>query len=127
MRSAARALFAVGLVATGLLSVSPSAWLVQNGLDIPSISLAADQWLSAAKHVSVYAVLAFVGVFGFSAPRAWVWLGIGLFLYGLGLEAAQTLVADRTGDVLDGLANGIGIGIGLWAERWMTDRRAATQ
>ena len=109
-------------MAIGLWSVSSSAWLLKYSLDIPSVSLAADQWLSTAKHIFAYVALSFVGLFGFSAPRSWVWFGVGLFLYGLGLEAAQTFVADRDGSILDGLANGLGIGIGLWIKRMVTDR-----
>lgn len=74
-----------------------------------------DKWL----HVGAYATLSFLLAGGLAA-RSVRLLAVAAVLaaaYGAGVEAVQYPLAARSGDVLDGTANGLGavLGVATWA------------
>jgi len=74
---------------------------------IPGVSL----W-DKFEHAAAYLALALLGVWAFRA-KSWR-LALGLFVLGVGVEVAQgTMGWGRQGDVLDAVANSIGIALGL--------------
>ena len=117
----------LALVAVFVLALIPVFWRE------PSVGrwlVGADKWM----HGTTFAILAvwFSGQY----PRRSYWrIAVGLFAFGLAIEACQRLVAYRTGDVFDMIANAVGILIGLsvaWAgaggwslriEQWASARR----
>lgn len=98
------ALFAAACVVIVYLSVAPTT-------AIPSVTL----W-DKFEHAGAYFGLALLGLWAFP-ERIWR-VAIGLFLLGVGVEIAQaTMGWGRQGDVLDALANTIGITLGLGLAR----------
>ena len=73
------------------------------------------------EHAGAYLGLALLGAWAFRTV-SWRLAG-GLFALGVGLEIAQaTMGWGRQGDVLDALANSVGIGLGLGLARLVGER-----
>ena len=102
-------LFWSALAAVVLLSLTPVAHLPPQAFDV---------W-DKAQHAFGFAVLAFLGGAAYPArlSRAWV----GLLLLGAAIELAQSATGWRQGDVLDGLADAVGVSAG--ALGWLSVRR----
>ncbi len=94
------AVFVAACAVIAWLSVAPS-------VAVPSVNM----W-DKLEHAGAYLGLALLGAWSF---RVGSWrLAVGLFLLGVGLEIAQaTMGWGRQGDVLDALANTLGISVGL--------------
>jgi VanZ family protein len=95
-------------IAAFLAACAVIAWLsVAPTTAVPS----ANMW-DKLEHAGAYFGLALLGAWSF---RAGSWrLALGLFALGVGLEFAQaTMGWGRSGDVLDALANSVGIALGL--------------
>jgi VanZ family protein len=71
-----------------------------------------------AEHALAYAALAFLGWWAYPAQRL-VTLA-GLVLYGGVIEIMQFASGWRKGDLVDWLADAIGIAIGFIVARWMS-------
>lgn len=83
---------------------------------IPSVNL----W-DKLEHAGAYFGLALLGVWA-TRVRSWK-LAAGLFALGVGVEIAQaTMGWGRQGDVLDAVANSVGIGLGLGLARVVGER-----
>lgn len=83
---------------------------------LPSVS----QW-DKVEHAGAYAALALLGAW---AHRTGPWpVAAGLVALGVGLEIAQSAMGwGRQGDVLDVLANSLGIAVGLGLARLVGER-----
>jgi VanZ family protein len=69
-----------------------------------------------ANHVSAFAALAFCGLLALrERPRHLLWIAVGLFAVGAGIEFAQAHVPGRSADPRDLIANAVGILLGLLA------------
>lgn len=68
-------------------------------------------------HLLAYCAVALCGALAFRTPRALVVIGIGLLVLGGALEVAQAFIPGREASFADGIANGIGLAIGLMAGR----------
>ncbi len=93
------AAFLVALLAVAWGSLTPTEAL-------PTVSLS-----DKIQHAGAYGMLMLLGAWAF-APLAPV--AAGLVLFGVGVEIAQaTMHLGRQGDVLDGLANTLGVAVGI--------------
>lgn len=104
-------------IAVFLAACATIAWLsVAPNTAVPSVSM----W-DKLEHAGAYLGLTLLGVWSF---RAAPWrLAGGLFALGVGLEIAQaTMGWGRSGDVLDALANSVGIALGLGLARLVGER-----
>lgn len=78
----------------------------------PSSSLPGVTLWDKVEHAGAYLVLAALGAAAF--PSRLRRLAAGLFLGGVGVEVAQSLMGvGRQGDPMDALANSVGIALGL--------------
>jgi VanZ family protein len=102
-------LFWSALAAVVLLSLTPVAHLPPQAFDV---------W-DKAQHALGFAVLAFLGGAAYPARLSLVW--VGLLLLGAAIELAQSATGWRQGDVLDGLADAVGVSVG--ALGWLSVRR----
>jgi VanZ family protein len=103
------AVFLAACVSIAWLSLAPTT-------AVPSVNM----W-DKLEHAGAYLGLALLGAWAFPAA-AWR-LGAGLFALGVGLEIAQpTMGWGRQGDVLDALANSLGIALGLGVARVVGER-----
>lgn len=68
-------------------------------------------WQDKVEHVASFLGLTMLGVCGW--PQRASRVAIGLVAYGGLIELAQTLTSWRSGDVLDWLADGLGVLLGL--------------
>lgn len=100
-----------------LAACATIAWLsVAPPTALPSVNV----W-DKLQHAGAYLGLALLGAWSFRA-RPWR-LAVGLFALGVGLEFAQaTMGWGRSGDVLDLLANSVGIALGLGLSRLIGER-----
>lgn len=73
-------------------------------------------------HVLSYAAVAALGGAGFLETRARVIMGLGLITLGALLEVAQIYVPGRLGEFGDGVANAIGVVVGIAATSWLMGR-----
>lgn len=95
------AAFLAALAVIAWLSLAPSADLPQ-GLTF---------W-DKAEHACAYLGLALIG--GWAFPERIGRLALGLFLVGVGVEIAQSLMGlGRQGDPVDAVANTVGIALGI--------------
>jgi VanZ family protein len=99
-------------IAVFLAACAVIVWLsVAPTTAIPSVNM----W-DKLEHAGAYVGLALIGAWAFRS-RSWR-LALGLFALGVGVEIAQaTMGWGRQGDVLDAVANSVGIGLGLLAAR----------
>jgi VanZ family protein len=105
--------FVIGVLAVTWLSLTPKAAL-------PSTEV----W-DKLIHLVAYAALGLSGGLGFSGPRFWLLIGVGLITLGCLLEVAQIDVSGRSASIADAFANGIGIVVGLvaaWAGNLLLSR-----
>lgn len=80
---------------------------------LPAESLSAASVNDKIAHFICYALFALLaGAFALSA-RSYLGLCIGLALYGLALEGAQSFVPGRDSSLLDALANSAGVALGF--------------
>ncbi|MCI0428961.1 MAG: VanZ family protein [Rhodospirillales bacterium] len=91
-----RSAFAAGTLAVVLLSLLP-------GKEIPAVGVS-----DKIEHVTAYALLGLAGGLAFPSCRAAMLLLALLPLLGIGLELAQSLVADRSSEVADAIADWVG-------------------
>jgi len=97
------ALVLLGVFAATLI---PAFWLWPN---IARVSLFAfDKWL----HGITFLFLA-VWFSGQYAPRSYIRIGLGLFVFGIIIELCQRVVSYRTAELLDLAADTVGIAVGL--------------
>jgi VanZ family protein len=75
-------------------------------------------WWDKAEHVLAYAALAFAGWWAYSNQRAVTMTG--LVLFGGALEITQSASGLRTGDLIDWLADAIGVAVGFLVAGWLT-------
>jgi hypothetical protein len=94
-------LFWMTCLAIGVLSLTPVDNLPQQVADI---------W-DKAQHAAGFAALTILGRWAY--PRAAIPLGLGLLAYGGAIELAQLASGWRQGDILDWLADGTGVALGL--------------
>jgi VanZ family protein len=88
--------FAAGVAAVVVLSLIP-------GKQVPSLGIS-----DKIEHFAAYALLGLIGALAFPTRRSAALLIVLLPAMGLALEVAQTFVADRSTDLADAVANGIG-------------------
>jgi VanZ family protein len=126
-RSASAALLLLVFAATLL----PAVWFWPDRVQLVSWLRNLDKWA----HLLTFAILAlwFAGQY---RPRSYWRIALGLFAFGVLIEACQRLVGYRSADLLDIGANTIGIvsglaialaGAGGWCllfETWYVERRA---
>lgn len=94
-------------------------WLALSPAPPPSVDTGWDK----LNHLLAFAVLSFIAQGAAERPAApQPAIVVGLVLYGLGIEVAQTLVPGRSGQWQDLLANAAGIGLGC-ALAWAVWRR----
>jgi VanZ family protein len=97
-----RAVFAVLVVAVGVLAVVP----------VPPRELSTG-W-DKLNHTSAFAVLTLVGCLAFPAGRRTAWaVALAMFTYGGLIEIVQWFVPGRESEWADLLGDTIGIGVGL--------------
>ncbi len=101
-----RSLFWAGVVGLSALSVTLQDYLPPVG----------GVW-NKLQHVLAYAVLSALGGRAYPAKKQVAALFFGLVVLGGALEAIQTIVPGREAGVADAIANAVGTGIGLFAER----------
>lgn len=90
-------LFALAVLVVVTLALVPSATLPATLFD----------WWDKAQHVTAFAVLVLLGRQAYPSHGGRV--AMGLVLLGAGIELAQAWVGWRDGDVLDWLADGVGV------------------
>lgn len=96
-------IFYIGVVLTTIMALLP-------GPMIPGVLLFWDK----AQHALTYTALTVTGVLAFPKNARLVWLG--LLLHGALMEMMQlTLTTTRSGDVLDWVADAVGIVTGIGA------------
>lgn len=95
------------------LSLTP----VQN---LPSVVF--DVW-DKAQHALGFAGLALLGAWAY--PRRWARLALGLLAFGAFIEVAQAATGWRQGDVLDWLADALGVAVVLVTWRAVSGRCCA--
>jgi VanZ family protein len=108
IRNIARLSFPIGLIAVAWLSLTPRDAM-------PEIQM----W-DKLQHLMAYAVLAACGAIGFPGGRPRLIVGVGLIVFGCGLEIAQAAVPGRSSNIGDAVANIAGIALGL-ATAWIGD------
>lgn len=87
----------------------------------PTTALPSVNMWDKFQHAGAYCGLALLGAWSFRA-RSWR-LAAGLFALGVGVEIAQSTMGwGRQGDVLDALANSVGIALGLGLARLIGER-----
>ncbi len=64
-------------------------------------------WWDKAQHALVFDVLMLLGILAY--PRAFLKLAIALILYGVAIEAIQSWTGWRSGELLDAVADAVGI------------------
>ena len=101
IRRIARISFTIGVLAVTWLSLTPPDAL-------PEINI----W-DKLQHAMTYTVLAMCGALGFLARRPRLIIGIGLIVLGCSLEVAQAAVPGRDPSIGDGIANVVGVAVGL--------------
>jgi len=107
--------FYAGLVITTVLCLIPST-------SVPP----AFQFWDKMQHAFGFAMLGITGAFTF--PKSLKGLCTGLIFYGAAIEVMQaTLTTTRSGDILDCVADSIGIFIGLAAHAALCRTRAVAQ
>ncbi len=99
-------------------ALMPVVWLWPDRVSVRMWFDGIDKWA----HGLTFAFLA-IWFSGLYAKRAYWRIAVGLFLFGLVIEAVQRLVGYRTADHEDLIANSIGIVCGLvigivWAGGW---------
>ena len=107
-RSMARAAFWLSVLAVTVLSLLPVS-------ELPPIAL--DLW-DKAQHALGFLWLALLAAAAYPSMPPWRW-SAGLLLFGVGIEVAQAALGWRQGDVLDVLADAIGILLGWGLHRWL--------
>jgi VanZ family protein len=104
--------FSIGVVLTTILALLPS----------PSVPQLFQFW-DKAQHALAFTVLTITG--GLAFPKKVKLVYIGLIMYGALIEIMQSaLTTTRFGDVLDWLADGVGVLIGIVAYASVTSIRA---
>lgn len=98
-----KTVFWIALAAVGLLSLTPVEHLPSQVFDV---------W-DKAQHAAGFALLALLGGTAYRDQRPRVLFG--LLLYGALIEVAQTATGWRHGDLMDLLADGLGVLAGLLA------------
>lgn len=69
-----------------------------------------------SNHALAFGSLAFASAWAlWPRPRQWGWLAVMLLGYGIGIEIAQSFLPPREADVMDVLADSVGIALGLLA------------
>ena len=101
IRTVAWALFFLGVIAVGWLSLAPQDAVPEVG-----------RW-DKLGHFLAYAVLAICGGVAFSPGRSEISVGVALIAYGCILEIAQLYIPGRSEIVADAIANGIGVVAGM--------------
>lgn len=96
-----RTAFWLACLAVGVLSLTPVEHLPPQVFDV---------W-DKAQHATGFAVLALLGYR--AHRRSLVGLTLGLLIYGVAIELAQSATGWRQGDAQDWLADAIGIALGL--------------
>ena len=110
IKLSARAAFAVGIAIVIWASLASHE-------DLP---LTVNVW-DKLQHTLAYGALAIAGIVGFPDRRGLLGVGIGLVALGAGLEVVQALTPSRKAGLDDGLANVIGVTLGL-AIGWLAAR-----
>lgn len=106
------------LLATLLVTIT---WLALS----PAPPRLADTGWDKANHALAFAALAFAGVWAWwPRPHQWPWLVAALLAYGGFIEIAQSFLPPREADLMDVLADGVGILLGL-AAAWPVTAIAA--
>jgi len=87
----------------------------------PTTALPSVNMWDKLEHAVAYCVLALLGAWSF---RAGSWrLAFGLLALGVGVEIAQSVMGlGRQGDLLDAIANSLGIALGLGLARLVGER-----
>ncbi len=101
IRRTARISFVIGVLAVTLLSLAPQDIMPETGI-----------W-DKLQHAMAYTALAICGVVGFPERRPLLIVSVGLIALGCGLEVAQATVPGREPNIGDGIANVVGVAIGL--------------
>lgn len=109
-----KALFWLALLALTVLSLMPTGLLPSQVFSL---------W-DKAQHALGFAVLALLGLAAY--PRHNVVLPLLLLAHGGLIELAQAATGWRYGDVIDWLADGVGIAIGAALWWWFTQSRRST-
>ena len=71
-----------------------------------------------AEHVFAYAILALLGWWAY--PRRQLVMMVGLVVFGGAIEIIQSASGLRTGDLIDWLADAIGVAIGMLVAAWLS-------
>ena len=69
--------------------------------------------LDKLEHIVAFAALAFVARLASHGRRPALWVGLSLLAYGLFIEVVQSWLPSRHADVLDLVADAVGIALGL--------------
>lgn len=72
-------------------------------------------WQDKVEHALMFALLALLGVAGW--PQQPLRVATGLLVYGLAMELAQSATSHREGDLLDWLADAVGVAAALLVVR----------
>ncbi len=105
-----KAIFALGALGVGGLSLLPQAALPETGA------------FDKLEHLLAYGVLSLIG---YKAYPGHVWRTmIGLILYGITLEGLQSLIPGRVPSLADIVANALGVGLGYLSWRLSRKGRA---
>lgn len=105
IRPLAGAVFAIGAIAVALLSLLP-----QHTMPVMDVS-------DKAQHLIAYLCLALAGGIAVPGWRPMLWVGLGLIVFGAGLECVQAFVPGRFASVGDAAANTLGVALGLTLAR----------
>lgn len=111
IRRLATASFVIGVVAVAVLSLVPLQAIP--GMDVSD----------KAQHLIAYLCLALAGGIAFPGRRSLLVMGLGLVLFGVSLELAQSFIPGRFASVVDAAANTLGVALGLTLA-WVAGSRA---
>lgn len=93
-----KSLWAVGVITIVALSVLPSD-------QIPDVGDISDK----IKHFAAYAGVGFLGMIAASSNKHRIWLVIAMIAFGLVMEGVQYFLPTRQFELLDGVANTLGV------------------
>jgi hypothetical protein len=103
-----RALFWIACAAVAVLALMPSEQL-------PTTLFS---WWDKLQHALAFGTLALLGGLAYSPLRA----AAGVLVFGVAIEIVQEASGWRHGDVLDALADGVGVAAGLAGAMWLSRR-----
>jgi VanZ family protein len=103
-----RALFWIACAAVAVLTLMPS----------EQLPTALFSWWDKLQHALAFGTLALLGGLAYSPLRA----AAGVLIFGVAIEIVQEASGWRHGDVVDALADGVGVAAGLIVATWLSRR-----